>query len=196
MTMKRTLLVLALASALPHATACRGDAKVEDKPETLQSLQSCRDSVTEKDKYIKDLEARVYDLQQKSENAEVVVTIAGDEMTVTPAKDNQGNDKPPGPTVPDEELYKSFVDQVQKSRGSIQRCYTNALKKDSGLQVRTVTLKIQVRFKADGSASKSTFTPNISESFDTCMDSVTKKWKLASMNSSITFQQPVTLSPQ
>lgn len=194
--MKKYMLVCALAPWLAHTAACKGETEVKDKPETLQSLQSCRDSVAEKDKYIKELEARVYDLQQKSENAEIVVTIAGDEMTITPAKDESGNDKPSGPAVPDEELYKAFVGQVQKSRGSMQRCYTNALKKDSGLQARTVTLKIQVRFKADGAVAKSTFTPNISESFDTCMEAVTKKWKLEGARAAVTFQQPVTLSPQ
>ena len=198
--MMRWLTVSMACLWLFGATAgCKGETKYKDKPETVAAMDKCQQSVTEKDGYIKDLEAKIYDLEKQakaSEGNEIVVAITGDTIEIKKGKDKGPNVKNNGPAAADEDLYKAFVNHVRKSKGSIQRCYTNALKKDSGLQAKTITLKLSVRFKADGKVSKATFTPRISDSFNTCMSTVAKRWTLQGTRQSITFQQPVTLSPQ
>lgn len=190
--------VITLALVLSWTTACK-ETKYEDTPDTVKAMQQLRESVTEKDGYIKKLEERIYELENadtSADSGEIVVNITGDTLTITKGKDKGPSVKNNGPAAADEDLYKSFVTQVQRSRGSMQRCYTNALKKDSGLQVRSVTLKIQVKFKASGSVAKSTFKPTISGSFDKCMTTIAQRWKLTGTREALTFQQPITLSPQ
>lgn len=177
--------------------ACTGETKIKDNPENLKAIETYKGKVAEKDGYIKQLEAKIYDLEKADKGAdEIVVSITGDTIEIKKGKDKGPSVRKGGPVAKDEELYKEFVAHVRKSRGSIQRCYTNALKKDSSLEARETTLKLSVRFKADGSAGKSTFKPRISAAFNTCMSSVTKRWKLTGTRQAITFQQPVTLTPQ
>ena len=41
---------------------------------------------------------------------------------------------------------KKFIDVVEKSRGAIQKCYEQALKKNTGLQATTITLTVTASF--------------------------------------------------
>lgn len=189
--MTRWLAVCLLAVALG---ACKGEVKIQDNPETLKILQACQDGRKEKDEYIKQLEARLFDLQQKAEaGGEVTVNITGDALTISGKGPSA---RAGGPAAADEELFRSFVSQVQGGRGAMQRCYQNALKKDTGLQARNITLNIQVRFTAAGKVSQATFQPRLSDSFDSCMSTVARRWTLTGTSQAITFQQPITLSPQ
>lgn len=190
--MTRWLAVCALTLAI---AGCKGEVKIQDNPETLRTLEACQQARADKDKYIKELEARIFDLEQKAGggNQEVVVRVTGDEITIS----GKGpSERAGGPAASDQALFESFVKQVQQARGSMQRCYQNVLKKDSSLQARTLTLSIHVRFTATGKVSRATFSPQISDAFDTCMSGVTSRWKLDGASEGITFQQPITLSPQ
>jgi hypothetical protein len=189
--MMKWLPVCVLAAAL---VGCKGETKIQDNPQTLKTLEDCQQGRTDKEKYIKELEARLFDLEQKGGgDTEVVVTISGDTLTIT----GQGpSGRSGGPAAPDEQLFESFVKQVQQSRGSMQRCYQNALKKDTGLQARTMTMNVQVRFTPAGKVSQATFNPQISDSFDSCMSTVAKRWKLEGTSGPIVFKQPITLTPQ
>lgn len=175
--------------------ACKGETKIQDSPETLRDLDDCRQNRMEKDKYIKQLEERLAEHQLKEANEELVVTIEGNNITI------KGKDGSPPPTTvsgraPKRSHITSFVKQVQGSRGQMQRCYQNALKKDSSLQVRSVNMNIQVRFTATGKVGKATFRPSISNSFAQCMSTVAKKWQVPGAPSGVVFQQPITLTPQ
>ena len=198
--MSKYVAAMPLCIAILVASACKGETEYKDKPETLQALDKYKGDAVEKEGYIKQLEAKIYDLEkaQKSDgdDDEIIVAIIGDTIEIQKGKTKGPNARKGGPVAKDEELYKEFIAHVSKSRGSIQRCYTNALKKDSSLQGRETTLKLSVRFKDDGSVGKATFNPRISDAFDGCMSGVTKRWTLTGTSQSITFQQPVTLSPQ
>jgi hypothetical protein len=185
---------LALWTLAAVLAGCKGETKIQDNPQTLKALEDCQQGRTDKEKYIKELEARLYDLEQKGAgDAEVVVNISGDTLTIS----GQGPSvRSGGPAAPDEELFESFVKQVQQSRGSMQRCYQSALKKDTNLQARTMTMDVQVRFTPAGKVSQASFSPRISDSFDTCMSTVAKRWKLEGASSPIVFRQPITLTPQ
>ena len=131
-----------------------------------------------------------------ADSVEYGKTIAGDTLTISGKDSARSGSGSSGPAVPDEALFESFVKQVQLSRGSMQRCYQNALKKDTGLQARTLTMNVQVRFTAAGKVSQATFNPRISDSFDTCMSTVARRWKLEGTSGAIVFKQPITLTPQ
>lgn len=179
--------------------ACTGETKYKDNPENLKAIETYKGKLVEKDGYITQLEARIYDLEKADKSAdtdEILVSIIGDEVVIKEGADKGPSVRKGGPVANDEELYKEFVGHVRKSRGSIQRCYTNALKKDSSLQARDIKVQLRVHFKVDGSVSKATFTPRISDAFSTCMAAVTKRWTLTGTSRTITFQQPVTLTPQ
>jgi hypothetical protein len=190
--MMKWLPVCALAAAL---VGCKGEVKIQDSPQTLKALEDCQQGRTDKDKYVKELEARLFDLEQKGgADSEVVVTITGDTLTISGQGPGGGGGG--GGGAPDQELFESFVKQVQQARGSMQRCYQNALKKDTGLQARTMTMNVQVRFTPAGKVSQASFSPRISDSFDSCMSTVARRWKLDGTSGPIVFKQPITLTPQ
>ena len=178
-----------LCSAL---CACNGETKTQDSPETLRALDDCQQSRAEKDKYIKQLEERLADYKLKEANDEIMVTIEGNDITL---RGKSGSPTSSG-KAPKKEHITSFVKQVQAARGSMQRCYQNALKKDNNLQARPVTLNIQVRFTATGKVGKATFMPVISHSFTKCMSAVATKWRVPGAPSGVIFQQPISLTPQ
>lgn len=187
--------LLALAAPLLLASACKGEVVTKDSPETLAALTGCQDSVKSKDDYIKQLEQRLADLELQLSQAkdEVTVTFSGNEMTISGEGPSvrQG-----GPVKADQELFAAFDKQVQGSRSAMQRCYQNALKRDTSLQARSITMTIDVRFTATGKVSKANFRPGISDAFVSCMNSITERWSLPGAASGISFQQPVSLSPQ
>lgn len=188
--MTRWILFLSFCLA---AASCKGETVYKDDPNTLQALRDCETQVSRKDNHIKELEGRLGDIKMAQSSDEIIVTITGDTMTIS-GKD--GKPRPTGDKAPKKEHIEAFIAQVQKSRGSMQRCYQNALKKDSGLQMRTQTMNIQVRFTATGKVSRATFAPSISQSFTQCMSAIAQKWKVPGAPTGAMFQQPITLSPQ
>src|SRR5687767_2580041 len=130
--------------------ACKGDTKIQADPQTQKDLDSCRAAMTEKDKLCKSLEednARLMPEKGSPGAGDIVVAIEGNALTVRPGK--------PGETRPIDdkaagEASKQFIDVVAKSRGAIQKCYEQALRKDTGLQARTVTLTVSASFSQAG----------------------------------------------
>jgi hypothetical protein len=184
--------LLLLAVALGAVTACKTKKELVDRPETLDLLKKCQDNSEENKKLIASYEAEIRRLEQKGGAGEVIVTIEGDALTVKPSG--------PGKVSPIDNKVaaaqsKSFLDIVQKSRGAIQKCYEQALKRDTNLQARTVTLKVSATFTAAGQFQRTSFAPLISEPFDTCMRSVAAKWQLSGTTQAMTFQAQVSLSP-
>jgi hypothetical protein len=174
---------------------CKAKEKLVDRQETLDTLKKCQDNAEENKRLIASYEAEIRRLEQNGAGAgagEIVVTIEGE---IKPARPGA-----PGlPATIDPKLVaaqsQSFIDIVQKSRGAIQKCYEQALKKDTNLQGRTVTLNVSASFSAAGQFQRTSFSPVISEAFDGCMRSVAGKWQLPAAAQGMTFKAQVSLTP-
>jgi len=197
--MRRYLVVLATASVALTA-GCKGKTKYRDRKDTLDALDKCRHAGEQKQKYIATLEAKLAKHAEKhGEEGEVVVNVMGDgTLKITGGRGPYRAAKPQDPTMSakDEELYKAFLAKVNGSRGKMKKCYQTALKKDSSLQARTITLKVIVKYKASGKVSSASFDKPLKGTFGSCLTAVAKKWQLPATSRGVTFRTPVTLTPQ
>tara|TARA_R110002096_G_scaffold77896_7_gene183313 strand:- start:48255 stop:48851 length:597 start_codon:yes stop_codon:yes gene_type:complete len=189
-------LVLGLASV-----GCKGKTVVKADPQTAESLKQCNENLQAKVAYIDKLNEQILELESgggtTDGEGEVVVTIEGEVMTIASGKDNgPSGSKDPAGNAKDAELYEAFVKRLKGSRGAIKKCYQGALKKNSALSSKTVTLNIGVSYKTSGKVSKTTFNPRVSEQFNQCMDSVANKWTLPAMPRPVTFNYKQTLTPE
>ncbi|HTE56167.1 MAG TPA: hypothetical protein VK698_35185 [Kofleriaceae bacterium] len=171
--------------------ACKGKTKTQEDPESTQKLTDCEKNLKEKEAYIATLEKRLAD----GEGATVVVNIEGEAMKISGKGPHELADGSAG-NADDAKLYEAFLASLRKSRGSIQKCYQNALKNNATLQARSVTLAIEVQYKASGAVTDASFSPRIDESFDRCMDAVTKRWTLPAMPRAVAFNYKQTLTPE
>jgi hypothetical protein len=174
-------------------TGCKGETKFKDSPETLAKLDKCNAQVVDKDNLIQSYADRIATLEREAAQAgEIVVRIDGDALTVTPGKAGGT------PKIDDKvaaALSQDFLDQVAKSRGAIQKCYEQALKKNSGLQAKTITLELSASFAATGTFNRTWFSPSLGDTFDNCLRSVAGRWKLKPAPQTMTFQAKVSLVP-
>jgi hypothetical protein len=184
--------VAILASAALSVGGCKGDTVVKPDPQTQTKLDACEEAKKEKDKLIASLQEDNTRLQGKQAGAEIVVTIEGNALTVKPGK--------PGEVRPIDdkaaaEASKEFIDVVRKSRGAIQKCYEQALKKTTGLQTKTVTLTVSASFAQSGAYKNASFAPSLGDTFDNCIRTVASKWALPQNSPAMTFQTQVSLTP-
>src|SRR5262245_2535419 len=169
MTRQSIVILLALA-------ACKGETVTKPDPQTQSDLDQCKKNLEEKDKLIKaEEEENARLMRGQGSGAEIVVTIEGNALTVKPG--------PPGQVRPIDDkaaaaASKEFLDVVAKSRGAIQKCYEQALKKNTGLQARTVTLTVSASFSQAGAFQSSSFTPSLGDTFDNCIKTVPSRWPL------------------
>lgn len=172
------------------AAGCK--PKVEPDPQTKADLDQCVKDKAEKDKLIKaEEEENARLMREKGKGAEIVVSIEGNALTVKPGAPGEVrplDDKAVG------EASKEFLSVVERSRGAIQKCYEQALKKNSGLQARTVTLSVQASF-ASGQVKGSNFAPSLGDAFDACIRTVASKWTLPQSSPAMTFKAQVSLTP-
>ena len=187
----RILNLVAVTLVLTGLGACKGKTKYKDSQETLTNLKDCQDGLKEKQEYIASLEKRL----QEMEGEMVTVDISGEAMKVVGKGPNERT-KPAGGNADDLKLYEAFVAALQRSHGSIQKCYQLALKNNATLQSRSVTLNIQVQYKTSGQVSNSSFSPRIDQSFDSCMSAVAKRWTLPAMPRAVAFNYKQTLTPE
>jgi outer membrane murein-binding lipoprotein Lpp len=179
---------------------CGSKTKIEDNPETIDNLNKCQANLKEKVEYINTLNERITALENGvggSPEGAVVVNIEG-AMEIKIGKNkgpNAGSGNPKG-TAKDAELYEAFVSQLKRSRGAIKKCYQHALKKNSALAGRSVTLNIGVDYKTSGKVKTANFTPRVSEQFNQCMDGVAKNWTLPGMPRAVSFNYKQTLTPE
>lgn len=183
-----TFAVLAVGLA-----GCKGETTFKDNPDTLGKLDNCTKAQGEKDKLIKDYEAEIARLQRDAKTAgEISIAFENDVLTVKAPR--------PGTAPPIDEKQaaaasKQFIDLVQRSRGSIQRCYVQALKKDSSLQARTITLTVVASFADSGALRSTSFSPSLGGEFDGCMTTVASKWSMPTNTPAMSFRAPVSLTP-
>jgi hypothetical protein len=172
---------------------CKGETVVKDNPDTVRDLDACKKTLDEKNKLVQALQDENASLMRGGANPnEVVVAIEGNLFTVRPGK--------PGTTPPIDdkvaaEASKQFYNLVEKSRGSIQKCYEQALKKNTGLQAKTVTLSVNASFNAQGAYTNSNFSPSLGDTFDNCMKGIASKWSLPTNSNAMTFKASVSLTP-
>jgi hypothetical protein len=93
------------------------------------------------------------------------------------------------------EASKEFLNVVARSRGAIQKCYEQALKKNTGLQAKTVTLSVSASFAPSGQFKSSNFAPSLGDTFDNCIRTVAAKWALPTSSPAMTFKAQVSLTP-
>lgn len=186
--------IAAVLSSVVLAVGCKGKTVVQEDPQMKNDLTHCQQSLAEKDKLIAALEAEKARLQTGGSlpTGDIVVTIEGDLLTVKPGKTGQGR---PIDDKAVAEASREFTNLVRKSRGAIQKCYEQALKKNSGLQGRTVTLNVSAVFLPDGAHKSAAFSPSLGEPFDTCIRGVASKWSLGVKPPIPTFNAQVTLTP-
>lgn len=192
--MTRTSIATALTVLVTLGTVagCKGDKVIQPDPKTQAALDQCLKDKAEKEKLIKSEEDENAALmREKGSGKEIVVAIEGNLMTVRPGA--------PGEVRPvDDKLVgeaaKQFQNVVERSRGAIQKCYEQALKKDTGLQARTVTLSVSASFTS-GQVKGSNFAPSLGDAFDACIRTVASKWSLPTSAPAMTFKAQVSLTP-
>jgi hypothetical protein len=131
-------------------------------------------------------------MREKGSGAEIVVALEGNVLTVKP---HTGGGGPPIDDKAVAAASKEFVNVVEKSRGAIQKCYEQALKKNTGLQAKTVTLSVSASFDAKGGYTNSNFSPSLGDTFDNCMKGIATKWSLPANANAMTFKASVSLTP-
>jgi len=189
--MTRHSIVIVLSALL--ANGCKGDTVVKPDPQTQSDLDQCRKDKDEKDKRIAALQDENAQLmREKGSGAEIVVAIEGNALTVKP---HTGGGGPPIDDKAVAAASKEFLDVVARSRGSIQKCYEQALKKNTGLQARTVSLAVSASFSGTGAYQTASFAPSLGDTFDNCMKTIATKWALPTNSPAMTFKATVSLTP-
>ncbi|TMQ09263.1 MAG: hypothetical protein E6J90_38430 [Deltaproteobacteria bacterium] len=194
--MMRTSIVTtlaALAVTLVTGAGCKGEKIIQPDPQTKADLEQCLRDKAEKDKLNKALgDENAALMREKASGAEIVVSIEGNALTVKPG--SPGEVRPLDDKVVGE-ASKEFLNVVEKSRGAIQKCYEQALKKNTGLQAKTVTLSVSASFAPSGQFKSSNFAPSLGDTFDACIRTVASKWVLSSSSPAMTFKAQVSLTP-
>ncbi len=191
--MTRTNLLFLSVLVLGLGTGCKGEKVIQADPQTKADLEQCLKDKAEKDKLIKAVEEENARLMRGQGSAgEIVVAIEGNALTVRPGK--------PGEVRPIDDkaaaaASKEFLDVVAKSRGAIQKCYEQALKKNTGLQAKTVTLTVSASFSAAGVYKTASFAPSLGDTFDNCIRTVASRWALPQSSPAMTFKAQVSLTP-
>jgi len=173
---------------------CKGETVTRDNPDTLRDLDVCKKTLDEKNKLITALQEEA---ARSKPAGEIVVAIEGNALTVK-ANPGGGTATPTGPRPTDAQAAaasQQFLDVVAKSRGAIQKCYEQALKKNQGLQGRTITLTVSASFANSGAYQNATFSPSLGDVFDTCIKGVASKWALPQNSPAMTFKAQVSLTP-
>jgi hypothetical protein len=192
MTRTSIATTLTVLVTLGTVAGCKGDKVIQPDPKTQADLDQCLKDKAEKEKLIKSEEDENAALmREKSNGKEIVVAIEGNLMTVKPGAPGEVrsiDDKVVG------EAAKQFQNVVERSRGAIQKCYEQALKKDAALQARTVTLSVSASFTS-GQFKGSNFAPSLGDAFDACIRTVASKWTLPPTAPAMTFKAQVSLTP-
>lgn len=186
------LFVLAVAAL----AACKSPP-AKDKPETLARLSDCETRVAqlaEKDRLIATYEGEITRLKTEAAGGSYAFVIEGDALVIKGRPTNGGGGAPIDDKLAGE-LSQQFIDVVNKSRGSIQKCYEQALKKNTGLQARTISMTVTANFSPAGAYLRGSFAPALGDAFDGCMKGVATKWKLPAAPRGMSFQATVSLSP-
>ena len=195
MTRQRFAILSSVLALGIVAGGCKGETKTVPDPQTLSDLEACKKNSEEKDKLAKAVQDENDYLRAHAgsgSGGEITVVIEGNALTVKP---HTGGGAPPIDDKAVAAASKEFLDVVAKSRGAIQKCYEQALKKNTGLQARTVTLTVQASFAGSGAYKDSSFSPSLGDTFDQCIKTVASKWVLPQNSPAMNFKAQVSLTP-
>jgi hypothetical protein len=187
------LLAVLFAVLLAGSLAgCKPKEAAGSDSQATKELADCQRDRDEKDKYIAKLQEKITKLEMQQGGGELVVTIEGAKMTVRAGQ--------PGEALPVDEKVaaagvQEFLGILEQSRGAIQKCYQQALKKSSGLQSQVVSLTVQATFTPQGTVAASSFAPSLGEAFDGCFRQVAQRWTVKGASSTTTYRQVVQLKP-
>lgn len=192
--MTRNTIASFLVLGLFATTGCKGETVTKDNPDTIRDLDACKKTLDEKGKLVQALQDENASLMRGGANPgnEIVISIEGNALTVKPGAPGS---HPPIDDKAAAAASKEFLNVVEKSRGSIQKCYEQALKKNTGLQARTVTLTVSASFSNTGAYQTSSFAPSLGDTFDNCIKTVSSKWALPQNSPAMTFKAQVSLTP-
>jgi (2Fe-2S) ferredoxin len=197
---RRLILGLSLALFALSLGACKGKTKFQDSKETLARLASLEEQMKAKDDLITSLRKESADATLGGGTApadpdalEWVFTIEGDVLTLKAKPSGHGGKAPDDSTAT--ASADQFIGMVEKSRGSIQKCYEQALKKSSGLASRTVNLQLVASFASTGNFKQVSFTPELPDAFNSCLRTVASKWKMPAASAQMRFAANVKLTP-
>ncbi len=176
-------LVLAVAG-------CKGDTVYKPDPNTQSELDKCKKDRDDLTAYKQKLEKENADLMARGSNGgEIVVTIEGN--LVKPIHGRSAA----AAAAACRSIAKAaiaFQNVVEKSRGAIQKCYEQALKKNSTLRV---TLTVMASFTSTGAYRQASFQPSLGDVFDNCMKSIATHWVVPTNSPAMTFRAQVQLTP-
>jgi hypothetical protein len=180
-----------ICTVLVALVGCKGETVVKDNPDTLRDLDVCKRTLDEKNKLITAMQEEAARVRPPGE---IVIAIEGNALTVKAGGGGTGGPRP----IDDKQAQaasQSFLDVVARSRGAIQKCYEQALKKNQGLQGRTITLTVSASFSNAGAYQNASFSPSLGDVFDTCIKGVAVKWALPQNSPAMTFKAQVSLTP-
>jgi hypothetical protein len=186
---------LAISLVLSLAIGCKGETKTVDNPQTKSDLDACRKNADEKDKLVKAVQDENDYLRAHSgsgSGGEITVVIEGTGLQI---KAGGNNVNPPVDPKIATMTSQEFLDLVNKSRGAIQKCYEGALKKNTGIQAKTITLTINASFITNGAYKDSSFSPSLGDAFDTCIKTVATHWVMPQPLPLLNFKAQVSLTP-
>jgi hypothetical protein len=190
--MTRSIPIIVLAAAAT-GSGCRGETVIKPDPQVVADLEACKNNLGEKDKRIAALQDENASLMRdKGSAADIVVSIEGNALTVKPYT---GGGAPPVDDKVAAEASKQFLNVVAKSRGAIQKCYEQALKKNTASASHTITLTVSASFTNSGQYRDSAFAPSLGDAFDSCIKTVAGKWALPQNSPAMTFKAQVSLTP-
>lgn len=198
MTRVRVLSVLlvagAVAGTIVAGTACKGETVYKDNPDTLDKMSKLQQQIDSQKQLIQQLTDQTAQCQRNGGAApgEIVVSIEGDAVKIKPGHGGGGAGLDDATTAKESQ---AFLDMVQKSRGAIQKCYEQALKKNTGLQARTISLAVSASFSSTGAYQQASFAPSLGDTFDNCMKTIATKWALPTNSPAMTFKATVSLTP-
>ena len=182
-----------LAFVAIGAFGCKGDTVVKIDPQTKTDLDNCNQTLKDQKALIAQLQEENTKLQTKQVASEVTLKIEGTALTVRPGQPGQ----PPPPMDDKASIAASneFLDVVRKSKGAIQKCYEQALKKTTGLQNKPITLVVQASFANSGAYKNASFSPSLGDTFDACIRAVATRWVLPANSPAMNFVAQVALTP-
>jgi hypothetical protein len=194
-TSKRSAAIAAVVAALA-LTGCKGETKEIDRPETLEQLKDYEERLKDKDELIADLNARLGEADLAGGDA-VLVQVEGDVLTISGAPGpNQRKGGGPSVKVDDEKLYKAFLSAIRLSKGAMQRCYQNALKKHPDLQAGKTTVTVRVEFAPTGKSTGASVNPRVDADFAACMSGVARTLTIPAAPIPVNFEAQVELTPE